>query len=65
MGIAASDFQRRTFTITLTERDAQKIINGDAVAAINYLQGKTAASMTVARYTCIGDDSLGNLFWAD
>ena len=43
-----------------------KIIDGDATAAISYLQGKANAElMIVARYTCIDDDRLGNLFWAD
>ena len=48
-----------------TERRV-KIIEGDATAAISYLQGKAdTESMTVARYTCTDDDCLGNLFWAN
>ena len=43
-----------------------KIIDGDAAAAISYLQGKVDAEpMTVARYTCTNEDRLGNLLWAD
>ncbi|XP_016168828.1 protein FAR1-RELATED SEQUENCE 5-like [Arachis ipaensis] len=43
-----------------------KIENGDAVAAISYLQGKADVDpMSVARYTLVNGNKLGNLFWAD
>ncbi|QHO56236.1 protein FAR1-RELATED SEQUENCE 5 [Arachis hypogaea] len=43
-----------------------KIVDGDALAAISYLQGKADSDPTLfARYTTTDDDQLGNLFWAD
>ncbi|RYQ83830.1 hypothetical protein Ahy_B10g102685 isoform E [Arachis hypogaea] len=43
-----------------------KIVDGDANAALVYLEGKDDSdSMSVARYNMIADERLGNLIWAD
>ncbi|XP_020962749.1 protein FAR1-RELATED SEQUENCE 5-like [Arachis ipaensis] len=43
-----------------------RIIDGDAVATISYLEGKANADMrSVARYTRTPDNRLGSLFWTD
>ncbi|XP_016185281.1 protein FAR1-RELATED SEQUENCE 4-like [Arachis ipaensis] len=43
-----------------------KIIDGDANAAVVYLEGKAGAdSMSMARYNLTKDNMLANMFWAD
>ena len=64
-GYSSIGFSKDLYYYIDRERRA-KIIDGDACAAISYLQGKANAKpMIVARYSCIDDDHLGNLFWSD
>ncbi|XP_025625575.1 protein FAR1-RELATED SEQUENCE 5-like [Arachis hypogaea] len=57
--------KRDLYNYVHSQRIAQ-IINGDAAAAISYLEGKANTDMmTVARYTKTAENQLGSLFWAD
>ncbi|RYR13297.1 hypothetical protein Ahy_B04g070369 isoform B [Arachis hypogaea] len=57
--------KRDLYNYVHSQRIAQ-INNGDAAAAISYLEGKANADMmTVARYTKTTENQLGSLFWAD
>ncbi|XP_016163712.1 protein FAR1-RELATED SEQUENCE 5-like [Arachis ipaensis] len=48
------------------KRHRAKIVDGDANAAIVYLEGKVDADPTsIARYNVTEDDMLANLLWAD
>ncbi|XP_020963404.1 protein FAR1-RELATED SEQUENCE 5-like [Arachis ipaensis] len=52
--------------VCMKEFGRAKIENGDAAAAISYLQGKADVDpMSVACYTLVNGNKLGNLFWAD
>ncbi|RYR09985.1 hypothetical protein Ahy_B05g078429 isoform E [Arachis hypogaea] len=57
--------KRDLYNYVHSQRIAQ-LNDGDAAAAISYLEGKVNADMmTVARYTKTTGDQLGSLFWAD
>ncbi|MED6185930.1 hypothetical protein PIB30_118569 [Stylosanthes scabra] len=62
---AGVEFSKDLYSYVDKQR-CPKIADGDALAAISYLQGKADSDPTLfARYTTTDDDQLGHLFWAD
>ncbi|XP_025664556.2 protein FAR1-RELATED SEQUENCE 9-like [Arachis hypogaea] len=65
-GYSLMGFTKKDAYNYINKAKRAKIIDGDANAAVVYLEGKAGADpMSMARYNLTKDNMLGNMFWAD
>ncbi|XP_057745456.1 uncharacterized protein LOC130963347 [Arachis stenosperma] len=65
-GYSLMGFTKKDAYNYINKAKRAKIIDGDANAAVIYLEGKAGADpMSMARYNLTKDNMLANMFWAD
>ncbi|KAL4381867.1 hypothetical protein HN51_005432 [Arachis hypogaea] len=65
-GYSLMGFTKKDAYNYINKAKRAKIIDGDANAAVVYLEGKAGADpMSMARYNLTKDNMLANMFWAD